>query len=195
MQERILEPLGMQDTSFMIPASKNARTVTTHGRVGSELTETPNPAGEISSPENGDGGLSSTAADYASFIRLFLNQGVTDGQAQIVENTSIENMGENHIGNITVRLMPSAIPFLGEPFPLGAGVDTFGLGFQVTEQQLDNSRAPGSMAWAGIFNTEFWIDPENNIGAVLMMQYLPFYDARAIEVLQGFEQRIYQHLE
>ena len=56
-------------------------------------------------------------------------------------------------------------------------------------------RAPGSMAWAGIYNTEFWIDPVNGIGAVLMMQYLPFYDATAVEVLQGFEQRIYRSLE
>ena len=66
---------------------------------------------------------------------------------------------------------------------------------KVSGPQLPDSRAPGSMARAGIFNTEFWIDPENNIGAVLLMQYLPFYDVSAVEVLQGFEQRIYQSLE
>ena len=50
------------------------------------------------------------------------------------------------------------------------------------------------MSWAGIFNTEFWIDPANGIGGVLMMQYLPFYDAGAIEVLQGFEASVYSEL-
>ena len=63
------------------------------------------------------------------------------------------------------------------------------------EQQLENARAPGSMAWAGIFNTEFWIDPANNIGGVLLLQYLPFYDAAAIELLQNFEGIIYANLE
>ena len=55
-------------------------------------------------------------------------------------------------------------------------------------------RSVGSLAWAGIFNTEFWIDPERGIGAVLLMQYLPFYDDEAIEVLQGFERRVYSGL-
>ena len=50
------------------------------------------------------------------------------------------------------------------------------------------------MSWAGIFNTEFWIDPARGIGGVLLMQYLPFYDAAAIEALQGFERRVYQGL-
>jgi methyl acetate hydrolase len=56
-------------------------------------------------------------------------------------------------------------------------------------------RSVGSLAWAGIYNTEFWIDPERNIGGVLLMQYLPFYDKDAIEVLQGFEKRIYSNLQ
>jgi CubicO group peptidase (beta-lactamase class C family) len=55
-------------------------------------------------------------------------------------------------------------------------------------------RAPGSLSWAGIYNTQFWIDPASGIGAVLMMQYLPFYDADAIATLTGFEQRVYQGL-
>ena len=53
-------------------------------------------------------------------------------------------------------------------------------------------RAPGSYSWAGIFNTEFWVDPDTGIGAVLLMQYLPFYDAAAISTLQGFERRVYE---
>jgi hypothetical protein len=50
------------------------------------------------------------------------------------------------------------------------------------------------MSWAGIFNTEFWIDRERGIGGVLLMQYLPFYDAAAIETLLGFERRVYEGL-
>lgn len=104
-------------------------------------------------------------------------------------------MGENHIGDVRVGLMESTNRLTSENFPVGAGVDTFALGFQRTEAALPDLRSPGSLAWAGIFNTEFWIDPEAEIGAVLMMQFLPFYDAAAIEVLQGFEQRIYRNLD
>jgi CubicO group peptidase (beta-lactamase class C family) len=79
---------------------------------------------------------------------------------------------------------------------LGAGRDGFGLGFQVTGEPAElNARSPGSMSWAGIFNTEFWIDPQRGIGAVLLMQYLPFYDSDAIATLLGFEERLYRQLE
>ena len=57
--------------------------------------------------------------------------------------------------------------------------------------QLPN---PDSMSWAGLFNTEFWIDREAGIGAVLLMQHLPFYDEDAVDTLQGFERRVYEGL-
>jgi CubicO group peptidase (beta-lactamase class C family) len=85
---------------------------------------------------------------------------------------------------------------LARAFPVGAGRDGFGLGFQVTGEHDDpDERAPGSLSWAGIFNTEFWIDPANGIGGVLLMQYLPFYDQEAIDTLVGFEARVYEGLE
>jgi len=56
-------------------------------------------------------------------------------------------------------------------------------------------RSPGSLSWAGIFNTEFWIDPVRRIGGVHMMQLLPFYDDGAIRALRGFEATVYKHLQ
>jgi methyl acetate hydrolase len=55
-------------------------------------------------------------------------------------------------------------------------------------------RSPGSLSWAGIYNTEFWVDPQRGIGAVLLMQYLPFYDEAAIRTLRDFEAAVYEHL-
>jgi CubicO group peptidase (beta-lactamase class C family) len=84
---------------------------------------------------------------------------------------------------------------LARAFPLGAGRDEFGLGFQITGAHADDDeRAPGSLSWAGIFNTQFWIDPANGIGGVLLMQYLPFYDEEAIATLVGFEALVYEGL-
>jgi CubicO group peptidase (beta-lactamase class C family) len=112
-----------------------------------------------------------------------------------LSEATVKLMSQNHIGNVRVELQPGAVPALSEPFPLGAGRDTFGLGFQITGAQTDMlARSPGSMSWAGIFNTEFWIDPARGVGGVLLMQYLPFYDATAIDTLQGFERRVYRGL-
>jgi CubicO group peptidase (beta-lactamase class C family) len=106
-------------------------------------------------------------------------------------------MGENPIGSIFVELQPDADPSRTKPFPLGAGNDKFGLGFQIASDNLAYARyrSVGSMSWAGIFNTEFWIDPVKHIGGVQMMQVLPFYDDGAIRTLRDFEQSVYQNLQ
>jgi CubicO group peptidase (beta-lactamase class C family) len=105
-------------------------------------------------------------------------------------------MGENHLGDVRVSLQDAALPNLAKQFPLGAGRDGFGLGLQVTGPHSEpDTRAPGSMSWAGIYNTEFWVDPATGVGAVLLMQYLPFYDGDAIATLIDFEQRLYRSLD
>jgi CubicO group peptidase (beta-lactamase class C family) len=194
MRERIFSPLDMDDMFFVIPADKVARTVTVHQSDGQMMVEQANPD-VISFPVRGDGGLSGTASDYSKFIRLILNGGSLGHSGQLLRTQTVELLGQNHTGKVKVELMPIANPSRSKPFPLGAGIDTYGLGFQVTGSQIPDMRSPGSMAWAGIYNTEFWIDPEKEIGAVLLMQVLPFYDEAAIEVLQGFEKRVYQNLE
>ena len=189
LKQRILDPLGMKETSYAVPAALNARVPTIHRWVDGKLTEVPNPP-EISSPVQGDGGLNASAADYAKFIRLFLNEGRGPDGRQLVKPETIRAMGQNHLGDVRVRLQEAALPQLSAAFPLGAGRDGFGLGFQVTgSPAVAGLRSPGSMSWAGIFNTQFWIDPARGIGGILLMQYLPFYDKAAIDTLIGFEQR------
>jgi methyl acetate hydrolase len=194
LQEHLLGPLKMTDTTFDVPAEKNARVVTVHQRNGATMTETPNPAGVISAPHRGDGGLSATDSDYSMFIRLILNDGRAPAGAQLLKPATVKLMAQNHTAPVKVPLMRSTNKLLSEDFPLGAGVDSYALGFQRTETQVSGMRSVGSLAWAGIYNTEFWIDREKGIGGVLLMQFLPFYDAKAIEVLQGFESRVYRSL-
>ncbi|HEY5665651.1 MAG TPA: serine hydrolase domain-containing protein [Gammaproteobacteria bacterium] len=193
--QRLFEPLGMTDTSFAVPTVKNERVTTTHGRDDTgALIENPN-ADEIRSAPSGDGGLNSTAGDYSRFIQLILNDGVAPDGQRLLRPESVAELGRNQLGDVRVSLQDEPNPALARAFPLGAGRDGFGLGFQVTGAHEDpDVRTPGSMSWAGIFNTEFWIDPASGIGAVLLMQYLPFYDADAIELLQAFEARIYSEL-
>jgi CubicO group peptidase (beta-lactamase class C family) len=191
---RISRPLGMQDTAFVVPPDKHARVVTTLQKANGAFSETQNPPA-ISSPVRGDGGLHATAADYGRFLQMLLNRGQRDGVRLLSERT-VRDMTRNQIGRVVVQEQPSANPALSKPYPLGAGEDTWGLGFQVAAPRSPkpNMRRPGSYTWAGIFNTHFWVDPREEIGVILLMQVLPFYDEGAIRVLTGFEELVYTHL-
>ena len=196
LEERIFAPLGMNDTAYVVESENNARLVTLHTPEEPGLVEQPNPEGTIGVLVRGDGNLFSTASDYARFMRLILSDGLAGDGVRLLDEATVELMGENNIGDLRVELMPALNPAMARPFPLGAGNDSFGLGFQITgEHDSVTMRSPGSLSWAGINNTQFWIDPEAGIGAVLLMQYRPFYDDTAIEALQGFEARVYRHLQ
>jgi methyl acetate hydrolase len=118
------------------------------------------------------------------------------GSVRLLTEKSVQLMGENQIGTIFVQLQPAANPLLTKPFPLGAGRDRFGLGFQIASREDGDLkyRSPGSLSWAGLLNTEFWIDQRRHVAGVMMMQILPFYDDGAIRTLRDFEQIVYQHL-
>jgi methyl acetate hydrolase len=196
-QQRIFTPLGMLDTSYAVPAAKQSRVPTQHSRVNGLLQEqprTPIPS-TPAPPFRGDGGLYSTVQDYGKFVQMMLNDGHL-GSARILSENSVKMMGENNIGSIFVELQPDADKQRTKPFPLGAGHDKFGLGFQIAsgDPQYAKYRSPGSLSWAGIYNTEFWIDPVKHIGGVQMMQVLPFYDEGAIRTLRDFEELVYENL-
>ena len=196
-QEHIFKPLGMVDTSFAVAADKQSRIPTNHSRFTGTLVEQPRTpiASTPTPPFRGDGGLYSTVQDYAKFVRMLLNDG-TLGSAKILTPASVALMGQNQIGAIFVERQPDADKQRTKPFPLGAGKDKFGLGFQIASHDpaMAKFRSPGSLSWAGIFNTEFWVDPVKHIGAVQMMQVLPFYDDGAIRTLRDFEETVYKNL-
>jgi methyl acetate hydrolase len=190
----IASPLGMRDTTYTVPKPKYSRVVTLNQKANGKITETQNPD-PIPATIRGDGGLFSTAADYSRFVQMILNKGQL-GSVRILKEATVAEMGKNQIGSVKVRLQPTAEPLRSKPYPLGAGEDVWGLGFQLAAPRTPNPsmRSPGSMSWAGINNTFYWIDPQKQVGAVILMQMLPFYDEGAIRTLQGFEERVYKNL-
>lgn len=194
MRRRVFTPLGMQDTGWSVPASERSRVATSHRKVNGTLTETPNPAELVVEPR-GDGRLFSTAADYARFMRMILNRGYA-GSSRLLRAETVDAMSRPQTGDVRVRLQPVVLTDLAKPFPKGAGQDAWGLGFQLAApaKPAPDHRRPGSMSWAGINNTFFWIDPQSRIGVVVLMQVLPFYDETALRVLEGVETRVYENL-
>lgn len=194
LETQIFVPLGMRDTSYTVPPEKYSRVVTVHQKANKAITETQNPT-PIPATIRGDGGLFSTAADYGRFVQMILNRGQLGG-VRILEERTVAEMSRNQTGMVKVRLQPTADLLRSKPYPLGAGEDVWGLGFQIAAPATPNPsmRSPGSLSWAGINNTYYWIDPQKQIGAVLLMQMLPFYDEAALRVLNGFEERVYRNL-
>ena len=194
LESRILQPLGMQDTSYLVPPAKYARVVAVNARgADGKFVERPMPA---TLPANvaGDGGLYATASDYGLFLRMLLNRGRL-GDKRILSEKSAKSMLESHSGNVVVQPQESANQALSRNFPLGAGKDRWGLGFQLQAERLPNRRSPGSGTWAGIFNTHFFVDPAREIAVVVMMQTLPFYDEASMKVYADVEEAVYRNLK
>ena len=194
LQARILGPLGMNDTSYLVPTTKYSRVVAVNARNASgKFEERPMPE-TLPATVQGDGGLYGTASDYGLFLRMLLNRGTLNGK-RILSEQSAKLMLEPATGTVVVKEQQSANLSLSRNFPVGAGKDKWGLGFQLAAEKSPNRRSPGSGTWAGIFNTHFFIDPSRELGVVVMMQTLPFYDEASMKVYSGAEEAVYSHVK
>ena len=194
-RQHIFATLKMSDTSYNVPQDKAARLVAAQQRTGDRMDgaivlQTPQPGLTIPAPIGG-GGLASTASDYGRFVRMLLNGGELDG-ARVVKAETVALMGQNHIGAVSVPALKTALPRSADFSFIADGRDKWGLGFLITVDQVPGKRSPGSLSWGGINNTYFWIDPSRGIAGVILMQYLPFADAKALAVYDAFERGAYQ---
>ncbi|MGH6901780.1 MAG: serine hydrolase domain-containing protein, partial [Geminicoccaceae bacterium] len=192
MSENLFGPLGMADTGWDLRDGQKPRQAEVHQRGASgELTPIVRelPAGREYIP--GGGSLYSTAVDYVAFIRMILRGGQVDG-ARLIGADTLALIGQNHTGDLAVGRLVPTVPALANPVEVMAGVRRcWGLGFQVNLEPLPTGRSAGSLAWAGLGNTYFWIDPAHGIGGVLLTQILPFADPAVMRLFATFETAIY----
>jgi CubicO group peptidase (beta-lactamase class C family) len=186
-EEKILRPLGMKDTSFTTSPEKIDRFAELYGEADEDqLAIIPTSFASDFSDKiryNSTGaGLISTAADYLRFARLVLNKGELDGVCLLGRKT-IDLMTMNHV---PLDLMPLV---LGDPM-LGIG---FGLGFSVTMNpaQTANLGSVGNHGWGGWASTKFWADPQEDMTAIFMTQYIP---VESHPVTSDFQTLVYQAL-
>jgi CubicO group peptidase (beta-lactamase class C family) len=192
-QKNIFEPLGMHDTSFLVPTAKFDRLVSEYRR-GEDGTLKEDPRSLPAPPKafNGGGGLYSTAGDYVRFMQMILRRGQGPGSVQILQAKTVDMMATNQVGNLSAGKLKTARPAISSDVDFHPGFkDGFGFGFLINSKSYEGGRSAGSLAWAGIANTYFWIDPRKGVAGVIMMQFLPFADKEAIAVLGDFERAVY----
>ncbi len=191
-RKHILDPLGMHDTTFVISPQQRAREASLHQR-GPDGSLKPQPAEGQSARKSfsGGGGIYSTGPDYLTLIRMLLRGGALDG-VRILRPDTVALMGQNHIGNIEAGVMKTAAPALSNDVDFFPGISLrWGFGHMINMQAVPGGRSAGSLTWAGLFNTYYWIDPERRIVAVFMTQVLPFADHRALRICRQFERGVY----
>lgn len=171
LDERIFEPLGMDDTFFYLPESKRDRLAVVYAAAGEGIARAPGdgPDGSIAQGAyvegprksfSGGAGLLSSVADYGAFLQMLLNGGELHGH-RILGRKSVELMTTSHLGQVA--------------FAPGQG---FGLGFYVVED-VGARGLPGSVGefgWGGAYHTSYWVDPAEELVVVYMTQLIPAGD-------------------
>ena len=188
----ITGPLGMPDTTFTLTDAQRARLVAVHQRQpDGSLAPGDRPAGNGPAFLAGGGGLCSTAGDYTRFLSMLLRGGTLDG-ARILAPETVADMGRNQIGDVGVVPMTSAVPTASYDCDLFPGMEQkWGLGFLINTAPGPAGRSAGSLAWAGLVNTYFWLDPAAGIAGLVLTQSLPFADPKALALLGALERGVY----
>jgi CubicO group peptidase (beta-lactamase class C family) len=183
LKQRVFEPLGMVDTDFYVPQDKIERFAANYGpgeKGGLKVIDAP-ATSQFAKPTrhpSGGGGLVSTASDYVRFAQMLLNQGELDG-VRLLGRKTIELMTMNHLPD---EFHPFEDPSRG--FGLGVGVLT-----DVARSQTLGS--VGTYGWGGAANTIFWIDPQEELIGLLMLQFMP---NNTYPVVPDFRVLVYQSI-
>jgi methyl acetate hydrolase len=192
----IFTPLGMEDTGFVVRPHMLDRLAAIHARAPDGLRPVdpqpqPNARREFFA---GGGGLCSTARDYLTFLRMLLAGGQFNG-ARTLRAETVATMFQNHMGALLVEPMHSAVPAVSNDVDLFPGMPkTWGLSFLINTEPGPAGRSAGSLAWAGLYNSYYWLDPVRQIAGVIFTQILPFGDPIVLDLLDSFERVLYDSL-
>jgi methyl acetate hydrolase len=195
-RDHIFGPLGMNDTGFVPSPEQHAHQVHVHQRQASGSLE-PQPLAAPAIPEffAGGGGLASTAPDYLAFLRMLLHGGALNG-AQILRPETVALMHRNHIGDLPAGVMNTSAPALSNHVDFFPGAKIrWGLGYMINMEPGPNGRSAGTVSWAGLFNSYYWLDPARRAAGVILTQVLPFADPAVVRLYGEFERGVYALLD
>jgi methyl acetate hydrolase len=138
----------------------------------------------------GGGGLYSTVGDYLRFTRAILRGGELDGQ-RVLQPETVAEMSRNNMGDCDVVTLKTVHPFTLDANFYPDMVQKWGLSFLINTEETPEGRSAGSLAWAGLANSYFWIDPTRDITGVYLTQMFPFADPGSIGLFRDFERAVY----
>ena len=189
--DHITGPLGMNDTGFSLNEKQRARQARLHVREANGKL-VPQPFEKPAAPKvfSGGGGIYSTAPDYLTLLQALLSGGSLRGTS-ILRPQTVALMSANQIGDLEAGILKTTNPALSSDVDFFPGVQLrWGLGHMINLDPVPDGRKAGSLTWAGLFNTYYWIDPAMRIAGVIMMQILPFADRHALKAYRQFERGI-----
>lgn len=193
-QEKIFDPLGMNDTRFELRGDMEARLAAAHIAIDGQWAPhdiAPPPGPEVYGMGHA---LYTTGPDYLTFIRMLMGGGALNG-ARVLSEDTVKMFCANQIGDLSVGRMTTNAP------PLTADVDffpeqenKFSLGCLMNTEDIAGKRRAGSQSWAGVLNTHYWFDPSAGVAAVIMLQHLPFVDENCLAIYDAVEREVYRSL-
>jgi methyl acetate hydrolase len=191
-REKIFAPLGMTDTGFLISSAQRTRVVPAYRRQ-TDGALTPMPFEMPQRPEffMGGGGLFSTPRNYMQFLQMLMHDGTFNG-AQVLKPETVALMRRNAIGELNVNTLKTVNSDSNDANLFPGMVQKWGLSFDINTQPGPAGRSAGSLAWAGFFNTYFWLDPAKHVAGTIMTQMLPFADDHVLKLFAAFESGLYK---
>ena len=189
MQDNLLAPLGMTDTGFKIGDAQRQRLARIHARGPEGLVSTDTEIPQSPEFHMGGGGLYSTVGDYLKFAQTIMHGGILNG-VRVLRPETVAAMSRNNMGDLVCNPMKTAIPRATNDVDFVDGMK-WGLSFLINPEPMPGGRSAGSLAWAGLANSYYWIDPVRKLAGVYATQVLPFYDAKAVAAFTAFESAVY----
>ena len=195
LAENVMAPLGMTSTAFTMRPDMRARCASIHAR-GADGALAPIDLEIPQQPEVEMGGhaLYGTAGDYLKFLQMMLNRGQAAG-GRVLKAETVDAMSSNQIGALNVESLKTTNRFFSNDMDLPPDhPHKWGLGFMINTKDLPTGRKAGSLMWAGLCNSYYWIDPVSGIAGVYLTQILPFADVKSFPLFLAFEYTTYQSL-
>ena len=195
-RDHIFQPLGMSSSSFLLSASQRERLAGMHTReADGSLQSLPFEMEQNPEFYMGGGGLYSSGPDYVRFLRMLLGNGALDG-ARILNEETVAEMNRNQIGDLSVGLLSTALPGASNDAEFFPGLPKkWGLAYMINAEDAPVGRTAGSLAWAGLANTYYWIEPQRRVAGVILTQVLPFADPTVLNLFENFERAIYAGID
>jgi len=192
---RIFEPLGMNDTAFVMTDAMRRRLAGMHARnadgsLAAMEFELP------SEPEvhMGGHGLYATVGDYMRFIRMWLNDGNGE-QGRVLKPETVRMAEKNHLGDKKITPLPGVIKSLSNDAELFPGSSkSWSFTFMMNDEVAPTGRPAGALGWGGLANLFYWIDRMNGFGGFWATQILPFGDPVSFNGYMDFETAFYDAL-